>query len=1291
MAQLTVANQSDAESEFWTGDSVSQAHNFLRMCATSPVQDLGRNSRDRTSPEKRTPRPAKITSERGIGTRGDAPRPERRTPRTRNPHGVDSARRNAGPSSAPRPPNSRNGGQAHASDSEASVEAMIETESESSEPASRAPSFAFSTIESRNSSLTSLSSSTSVDSTTGRKRAMPYEQTYGQPIAAIAARKTPRTAQKATPSPATKVPHTSAGLGNMTRTHRTESVPQTPSRSGRIAGTHANRDESPHAYRSRVDTPTTSRISNALEKTVIFNDETEANSASAGPSRHRKLDPSTLSGTHIVAHSKDAQKLFDSIPLSWGVQYEIARGVSRGLWSWETVMQSEAALRSLSGTNMNASKVSQALERSLGDVFPSDAALWYELDREDAAIIEGRGRGLGLQGDFMEQPNWYGGRIQQVVRLEEENNGSFRLVLAKMEMRKSCRTARFLGSRRMLQVSIPQNVVNNRGDDLRAFFTQKFILCGRVFVAFLPKDKKIFLMEIPEDYERGRRAPGDERRITLTDFIAWHNSMERNGTQPVSKWATRFDLGFSISVPVLHIPQENVFHMADEVAPFDEPNKKPPAECIYTDGCGWMNNAALSAIARHMALEERPTAVQGRFGGAKGLWVLHPRDQSSTPKIWIRESQVKIKLDFNDLHPAHSIFDLLAPPRVTLPSRLSRLTILNLAHNGVPKETFVELMRETIEAEVKPLVQWTGPKAMALLWKAIEKVGGVAMKRALQHAVGTSRAMGLVSRSFQDYIEGEEPNEPLEEIAQEIAEQEGEGNGEKSALYTALRDPATGQPLTIHGVILDLLQAGFQPLKLESLYEKLKKVTKMVVEDIIHEYHISVPLSAEAFIVPDPYGVLNEGEIHFKSTKLLKEVGDLNPNLLLGDVLIYRNPNRLPSDVQKVTAVQCDQLAAYTDVIVLPTVGSRSFASLLAGGDYDGDVAVVIYDERLVNDFRTPPLTREPPNFIKDNFEDMGTIQQVNDLATDLTGLVNDPNEHRRRLQQSLLLGLTLPPIGIYSQFHEGSAFAFGYDSPETIRHAFMFNTVLDSRKTGHRVSEDVFKKDKRNFNKEMPPCLQSRKSGENPQERGDRKVSFKRDRALGPFILDYLFDAGRKMQDEHMKRYDGMKPRFFGSDADLLRPWDRMKAWIGDTSPVGADLALIQAHVNEHIRQWQVITGRMSSSRSTPSARGKAGARSGKSAQALYDELARSYAAGPEISSSSLLACSANIEQLKASCAYALKPKFAWYVAFQALCHIKAAAEGSIAFKAEFADLMSIPASTNRVLEQSRLALTSQ
>lgn len=120
--------------------------------------------------------------------------------------------------------------------------------------------------------------------------------------------------------------------------------------------------------------------------------------------------------------------------------------------------------------------------------------------------------------------------MQQVARLEADGD-SFRLVLTKMESRKSHRFARFLGSRRILQASISKELVNERGGDLRKFFTQKFVLCGRVFVAFGAKDSKVFLMETPEDYERTTKAPGDDKRITLEDFVAWHNPLEFNGRQ----------------------------------------------------------------------------------------------------------------------------------------------------------------------------------------------------------------------------------------------------------------------------------------------------------------------------------------------------------------------------------------------------------------------------------------------------------------------------------------------------------------------------------------------------------------------------------------------------------------------------------------------------------------------------------------------------------------------------------------------------------------------------------------
>lgn len=41
----------------------------------------------------------------------------------------------------------------------------------------------------------------------------------------------------------------------------------------------------------------------------------------------------------------------------------------------------------------------------------------------------------------------------------------------------------------------------------------------------------------------------------------------------------------------------------------------------------------------------------------------------------------------------------------------------------------------------------------------------------------------------------------------------------------------------------------------------------------------------------DPYGVLKPGEIHFRSSKDLKPaLEDLNPNILLGDVLVRAFP-----------------------------------------------------------------------------------------------------------------------------------------------------------------------------------------------------------------------------------------------------------------------------------------------------------------------------------------------------------------------------------------------------------------
>src|SRR5712671_4291840 len=63
------------------------------------------------------------------------------------------------------------------------------------------------------------------------------------------------------------------------------------------------------------------------------------------------------------------------------------------------------------------------------------------------------------------------------------------------------------------------------------------------------------------------------------------------------------------------------------------------------------------------------------------------------------------------------------------------------------------------------------------------------------------------------------------------------------------------------------------------------------------------------------------------------------------------------------------------------------------------------------------------------------------------------------------------------------------------------FNTCLDSRKTGYRVQQEVFKKDTRYYAWGLPECL-------HPVEEGDQRsqrARIKRGEGLGPYVLDIL------------------------------------------------------------------------------------------------------------------------------------------------------------------------------------------
>jgi RNA-dependent RNA polymerase len=277
------------------------------------------------------------------------------------------------------------------------------------------------------------------------------------------------------------------------------------------------------------------------------------------------------------------------------------------------------------------------------------------------------------------------------------------------------------------------------------------------------------------------------------------------------------------------------------VVPLHDPRLgKLPAEKILTDGCGLMNGAALTAIwnSTTVKLPHRPVAVQGRRGGEKGMWTLDPTDQSPTapPRMYSRPSQNKINLP-RPLHRAHLIFDLLAPSRVTMPSHLSTQTINCLSHNGVPDTAFKTLVEKELEAVIQPLTDWDGPGSMLAVAKAIERAGHITGARLQRLAGGSTKALGLSRDFHRDEDDGDRDDHG--DVFQSLESQVSSG-----------RESFSDAPRSAFESAYELLLAGFHPLKLKLLYDKMQKIVSYVVDNFVKNLRIPVSESVEAFIIP---------------------------------------------------------------------------------------------------------------------------------------------------------------------------------------------------------------------------------------------------------------------------------------------------------------------------------------------------------------------------------------------------------------------------------------------------------
>lgn len=81
---------------------------------------------------------------------------------------------------------------------------------------------------------------------------------------------------------------------------------------------------------------------------------------------------------HVIAYDHETQRLMDSLDLAWGVQYEIARGVTSKSWTWEEVRR---VLREkpteLRGSNAKAAPHVRKVVLNREHPRAANAPLWF--------------------------------------------------------------------------------------------------------------------------------------------------------------------------------------------------------------------------------------------------------------------------------------------------------------------------------------------------------------------------------------------------------------------------------------------------------------------------------------------------------------------------------------------------------------------------------------------------------------------------------------------------------------------------------------------------------------------------------------------------------------------------------------------------------------------------------------------------------------------------------------------------------------------------------------------------
>ncbi|KAI1656249.1 RdRP-domain-containing protein [Daldinia decipiens] len=214
---------------------------------------------------------------------------------------------------------------------------------------------------------------------------------------------------------------------------------------------------------------------------------------------------------------------------------------------------------------------------------------------------------------------------------------------------------------------------------------------------------------------------------------------------------------------------------------------------------------------------------------------------------------------------------------------------------------------------------------------------------------------------------------------------------------TFLKRQKVAEQINFSKFIRRLHKLGIDYKKDKFLCSVVETVILREVRLLKHKARIPVEKGVTLFGVMDEFGVLEEDEIYvtFEQKKLYGKRG-INIDLHNRLVLITRSPALHPGDIQLRTVVvppDDHPLRSLSNCVVFSRKGKRDLPSQLSGGDLDGDIYNIIWDELAVD----PSLLEfAPADYPRVNPLDIGREVRWGDMtnffvefmATDQLGVI---------------------------------------------------------------------------------------------------------------------------------------------------------------------------------------------------------------------------------------------------------------------------------------------------------------